>query len=208
MKPRKPPTPKTLKPWDIRSASKGSDTSNELYMAVGRALSAWEGVENALADAFTLLIGAREIVPPVVPAVRAYGAVAGFSGRADMLQAAAEGFFEWIPRGAPHEDHKLTEYRKKLSDEFGDLLDEARGFALRRNEIAHGIVTGGSPPHYLYPPLYSARKYRVRNPDLTMHERASFCYSAIEVHYYEAQFHALENKLHDFNYRLRSVRRS
>ena len=74
-------------PWDIPpTLASGDAGENGMYLAVGRALTAWEYVEEAFADIFATFVGAHESrEPEVVPAFRAYGSVITSRGRADML---------------------------------------------------------------------------------------------------------------------------
>jgi len=76
-------------------ADQGAKMEDEIYAAVGAALSAWEGVEEGLAEIFALFVGAPEAGPASghEPAIRAYGAVNSFSSSLDMVSAAADCFF-------------------------------------------------------------------------------------------------------------------
>jgi hypothetical protein len=96
-KPKSPnvKTPKAPKPWDIRpKGAKGSTTADEVYRAVGMALTSWESIEVVLADIFTIFVGAPLTVVPHAPATMAYGSIIGFRSRASMIEAAASGFFQ------------------------------------------------------------------------------------------------------------------
>ena len=116
-------------PWAVRESSDQGDENEEvLFAAIGRAISKWEELEEDLADLFSLLVGSKELVhDPSNPASRVYGKVPNFSALAEMLDAAAEAFFE-------------NNYAPALAKEFKDVLKSCRGFAARRNEIA-AIVT-------------------------------------------------------------------
>jgi hypothetical protein len=91
-------------PWDVppRPASYCS-TNEELYTAVGEALSGWGYVEDIVADIFAIIVeGAplNEYINSMTPAVRAYGSVVSFEARAEMVQAAADAFFHVNPNHA------------------------------------------------------------------------------------------------------------
>lgn len=88
--PKKPQASPELKPWDRRPWPLFGDADmNELYAAVGRALSQWERYEGHLALLFSAFVTGME----TDIARRAYCAVRTFEGRTDMLRAAAEAFF-------------------------------------------------------------------------------------------------------------------
>lgn len=124
-KPRPPPTPKQPKPWDRPlNAELGDELEDATYAAIGRALSSWERFELAMGGLFSRFLG---VGGDTLPAIRAYGSVTTFRGRADMIQAASEAYFFARPHG-------------DLSPRVASLLKEARGYSPRRNEIAHGIV--------------------------------------------------------------------
>ena len=105
-----------------------------------------------------------------------------------MIEAAAEAAF-WLSEDAPA--------RKALAD----LLREAAKFALRRNEIAHGIAgtyeTGlpafirANPGFVLGPPSYATNKTELR-PGRTLleviHHAPKYAYSAEQIEAFKRQF--------------------
>lgn len=152
-KQRPPPTPPQPKPWDIPLLpSCGDLDKNSTYVAVGMALSQWEYFEGQLGLIYGCLVGD---VRDASPALRAYGAISAFSTRIEMLREASKAFF-------------FTQ-SSLLEEELKSLLDDAKEFATRRNEIAHGIVqsyySGGSSKsgHALGPSKYAARKQALTN---------------------------------------------
>jgi len=127
-------TPKTKKAWDQPSPpTKGDEKQETTFVAVGRALTAWEEFESAFAHLFSEVIG---VSGDNLPAIRAYGAVLTFRGRAEMMEAAAEAYFFEHPQ-------------EKLQRDMKNLLTAAKGFAARRNEIAHGIVRNRMVPSHV-----------------------------------------------------------
>jgi hypothetical protein len=72
--PMKPQTPKQVKPWDAPFARTGDTNEDDLYNAIGRALTDWEFVEKALARIFAAFTG-TVAYPSAGPSVRAYGAL-------------------------------------------------------------------------------------------------------------------------------------
>jgi hypothetical protein len=159
----------------------GAATQDELYIAIGAALSAWELVEEGLAEIFALFVGSPEAGPGPGhdPAIRAFGSVLTFKGRQEMVCAAKEAFFYRAPKDP-------------LVKHFGDLNEEAGGFAGRRNDIAHGrvqIVHGKG--FYLFPGLYNTSKNPIDQP-------AIYAYGPNEVHYYRESFEILSQKLTEY----------
>jgi hypothetical protein len=124
-------------------ATVGDRSRTPIYTAIGRVTTAWEGLEDFLSGLFSQLLGTWH----PVGAGRAYGAIAGFSGRQDMLRAAAEAHFAYQPDTA-------------LEKEFGRLMELCKNASTRRNEVAHGVLIKPSalPGVFLGPPLYTSRK--------------------------------------------------
>jgi hypothetical protein len=124
-------------PWDVPYAAPlrpGVKNEDELFLSVGRALSRWEGLEaemGGLYAAFTTSLDDRYIAP----AIRAFGTVTNTNARAEMISHAAEAFF--YPLGM-----------EELETELKDILKSYRGWAGRRNDIAHGCSTASQHPDY------------------------------------------------------------
>lgn len=102
----------------------GDETPDEIYTAVGWALSGWEMLEMGLVGLFDTLIG---IALDSHASHRAYGAVTIWNIRRDMLRAAAEAYFLEFPN-------------KPLASAVEEEIKFADRYAARRNDIAHGIV--------------------------------------------------------------------
>lgn len=121
-KPKQPKPAKPTEPWEVLPIqAKGDDSADPLFLAVGRALTAWELMDAAQASLFSWLVNSR-----AGAAEAAYGMVASASGRCDMVLAAASEIF-------PPDAELLLEIEKTISD--------IRRAAGRRNDIAHGVVT-------------------------------------------------------------------
>ncbi len=216
-KPKKLPTPPARKSWDIRPLQpEGSPTEDDVYLAVGRALTAWERIEVQLSELYLFFIGRHYSYPneyrrTVTASLRAYGSVNGFITRFEMIEKAGDIFFhprQFGPLQNRELDLKLIEQEKKLQSRFSTIVEETRGFVARRNEIAHGIVGGvrtspipSSPQTYfLSPPYYNSRKYpRGRDEkSRTIFETATYHYTAEDVDYYRNQFCELRKKILEF----------
>jgi hypothetical protein len=144
-------------PWDIRPGARWADRDpKELFAAIGEALTEWENVEAALASLFAVFVSARKNASFWSPAIQAYGSIASFKSRCDMIRIAADAYFST---------------RKSITDtkkHFKELLDLAGNYSARRNEIAHGKVSevfwydkrkrAKSHGFYLLPSLFNPRK--------------------------------------------------
>lgn len=147
-----------------------------IFTAVGEALTEWENAEAILALLFGVFLGEEGVS---LAAQRAYGSVASFSGRLDLLKGAASGYFE----RHPHEDHEAA---------FKSLAKNALRASARRNEIAHGSVTlyprwcaaEDTVGYLLMPASYSS----VKNDD---HWEPKYAYNAETIHQYGRQFRDL-----------------
>jgi hypothetical protein len=135
-------------PWDVRPwAIDGEKNENDLFVAVGKALSHWELAEQSIAGLFTLVTVGRYFAPSA-PALQAYSSVASTGNRIRLVRAALEGWLrEWS--ACPFGTNALAP------------LTECDGWAARRNDVAHGladmfpdeIVRGW----FLVPGIYSRR---------------------------------------------------
>ncbi|KAF0128503.1 MAG: hypothetical protein FD152_2312, partial [Xanthobacteraceae bacterium] len=126
-------------------APRGTEVMDDVFRAVGAALTQWEFVETAFAELFGTLLGA-----PGGSAARAYGVVTTSGARRDMISQAAQGEF-------PHDEVLLAQIK--------DVLSIAEVGSQRRNEIAHGAVMrltdrGEDRGCYLIPPTYVSKKFR------------------------------------------------
>jgi hypothetical protein len=204
-KPAKTPTIPELKPWDIRRLSPtGSATAEEVYQAVGHALSKWEFAETQFSDLYLCFIDAYYGRPygisPRRAALRAYGSVVSFASRAEIVETAGKVFFN--ERRRPLNDReanaRVLEYEKRVSVELVPLLKELRGFCARRNEIAHGIVGGARGQFYLSPSDFNPRKRPLTVERRTQFESALYHYSADDIDYYRREFERLAQKILDY----------
>jgi hypothetical protein len=182
---RPPPTPKKRNPWDTPGFPDDGDAKPDMtYAAVGRALSQWEKFESELAELFAVFAGG---VPTSLPAVRAYGSIQTFRGRADMIEAAAEGFFAVFPDD-------------DLATRINDFMIRARNFSPRRNDIAHGVVhtavwPSGQKGSGLFPAKYATKKNTLQVPfdPAAKGQRLTYAYTSAEIDSMRQQFQALED---------------
>jgi hypothetical protein len=187
MPPRKPkpPTPKASNPWDIpeRPTTPTKDP-NDIFRAIGDALSSWESVEHYTAMIFTLLVAENPPKLPLPhsgPAVRAYGSVVSFQARAAMVEAAARAFFYLHP----HQKHE---------DRLKKLMKAANGWSARRNDIAHGNVAGcpwDLNQCLLWPSDYNSKKYSVER-------RPAYLYNDAQIMDFRNGFYGLSDQMGKF----------
>jgi hypothetical protein len=147
-------------PWDIPPPPAIGDASEDItFASIGRALTRWEEFEVMLASLFSTLVGTDD---NTAPAIRAYGSVITFRGRADLIRAAAEVHFMLFPNEA-------------LQKTFNSFVNQLTNHACaRRNEIAHGIVRpfvsvidGKTTRTFcLFPPYYAANKNEIDRIEL------------------------------------------
>jgi hypothetical protein len=166
-------------PWDVAPwPDQGNETADEIFRAVGEALSSWELIEQGIATIFTVVtVGGYYAASE--PAIRAYGSVANSRSRVQMVRAAAESWFHQWP-DCP------------LETNIKDLLNECEKWSARRNEIAHGIVDRLTDQWingwYLFPGLYSIKKRPLGG-------RAAYRYTAKNIEEYARGFTDLYNRL-------------
>jgi hypothetical protein len=171
------PKPPELKPWNRRPWAVAGDTdASILYAAVGRALSQWERLEAQLSLLFSAFVSGHNSEA----ARRAYVAVRTFEGRAEMLRAVSETWFDSHPNA-------------ELLDDFKKVLSGISSFAPNRNDIAHGVVDfwtpSGAPADFetpnfgwaLYPSYASFKDRDVRNVP-------KYCYTSAEIGHFEKEF--------------------
>ena len=133
-----------------RDSEEGEKTGEPLYVRVGMALSAWERLEDELGFLF-----ARFMEAPYPLAERVYGSFVGKGTKIPALEAASESAFA------------LKRVTQEDKMEWKTLLKHYGMGMVRRNEIAHGVVSsvsigGGGKPSisgwYLVPVWHRAKK--------------------------------------------------
>jgi hypothetical protein len=80
---------KKSNPWDVLPREPyGDETEDALYLAVGKALTAWEELDNEQGSLFAVIVLSQDSA-----ANAAYGSVASGPGRGSMVIAAADQIF-------------------------------------------------------------------------------------------------------------------
>jgi hypothetical protein len=113
----------------------GDDSDDTTFAGVGRVVTEWEHVELEFSYLYSLFVGKHE----ALEALREYGEGAVFTHRVDKLVKAHEKFCPRIPD-------------QDLEVEFFRLIDLAKKFSDRRNDVAHGVVR---PIQWTRPPPHS-----------------------------------------------------
>jgi hypothetical protein len=177
-------------PWDIPPApSVGDRDENNLFAAIGRALTEWEQVEAACAELFAIVVSVSNKSTHQAPAIRAYGTVISFPARCEMLKAAADAYF-----------HRRKKKKVQFSGRLMKLLNDCQQFSARRNEIAHGRVInvvrsrGNKNKQIgflLIPSFYNPKKYKIDRI-------VTYQYSSKEVIYFSQEFTKLYLQVYAF----------
>jgi hypothetical protein len=107
--------------WN-RSAirDRGDENEEQVFRAVGRALTSWEKLEEGFAWLFTTIL---QSPGSSAAARRVYGSITTSHGRREALRAAAE-----ITLGSQHQTA------------FNQLIKNFADASARRDDIAHGVV--------------------------------------------------------------------
>jgi hypothetical protein len=167
-------------PFDrMPTLDRGSDTEEEVWLAVGKALTRWEQAETQIAWVFNDLMQPPPGRPEIhEPGARAYAAVITSNGRLDMLQAASDAYFD--------PDLGLEPANRYAQRVLNHLIKIARKLGTRRNEIAHALVSPASftgPGFYLSPPLHSSK--------IDVLWQGHYHYTAAQVETYAERFSIL-----------------
>jgi hypothetical protein len=191
-------------PWDIpysRKMKRGDLSEQTLYLAVGKALTKWEGLEAEIAGLFGVLTIGSEYWY-YKPALRAFGAVNSTVSRADMIFHAADAFFA-------HFSAVTDVYLETLplQAELKEVMKAYSGWAARRNDLAHGYVTANTTIDYesggtdlittylLCPSHGNSKKW-------PLDWEPKYQYRADEIDAFSESFEELDKRVNDFATRL------
>ena len=166
-------------PWDVPPfPEKGANAPEPVYQAVGKALTYWDLVEQAIGGLFTFVTTGK-FFDASDPTLRAYGSIVGTSARIQMVRAAVESWAQRYP------DCDLV-------GTCHDLLRDCERWSARRNDIAHGRVdclADAFPKGWLlFPGLYSAKKRSVEG-------KSKYRYTAEHIEEYTEGFCDLQRRI-------------
>jgi len=126
-------------------APAGDFDPREIQRAIGSYLTSWEMTEVSFAYLFNATVR-PDLNSEAIR--RAYGSITSARTRKGMIEEGAKVFFKAFPENS-------------LAKKLRDLLKVYDSAATRRNEVAHGIILAGLPPHtgwYLEANMYSSRR--------------------------------------------------
>jgi hypothetical protein len=136
------------KPWDRPVGSltpnrMGDQTAEPLFSALGKAVSAWEGVQAATSSLyFAMRIGCAPTETD--PGFNAFGGLNQVHKRRKELEKRSRSF---LTQDFGHNVEAVVRFRAELKN----VLSAFVGWAERRNDIAHGYVTEAQSPDYYDP---------------------------------------------------------
>ncbi len=170
-------------PWGVLPTPAVWDRDiDDIYRAVGEALSEWERLEFACLELYIALLASKNL-----GAGQGYGSVVAFSGRIELLKTAFAAF--------PYTD------QPGFADEFvglGALLTEIDRLSARRNEIAHGVASdvtiGGRRGFLLLHAGYATNKQSLDN-----HSLGKYAYGSGEILIYARRFAERESLVQKYS---------
>jgi len=167
----------------------GDREDTPIYTALGKAVSAWEGVNAAIASLFhSLHAGAEQ-------EVEAFGGVLKVHERAKALRSLAANFFDADFGERRDEAARL---KKSMQNVTGAYCE----WAARRNELAHGHVTEARSPDYSSEEQPIVTVYAL----LPSHARlGSWSHAEPKFNYLAAEIEMLARRFHELDARIETV---
>jgi hypothetical protein len=172
----------------------GDVRQEQIFEAVGLALSMWETAEGHFAGLFATLLGDTQFS---VGARRVYGSIGTSHGRREALRHAAEVYFDSsnVPQ---HERDIFVKIIKSFSLAAG-----------RRDDIAHGVAHGvsiNSQSHgcFLFPPEYNSERnflwmHKKIDEDTASLLREKYRYTSLDIRLFAGKFGELGIKALEYN---------
>lgn len=181
----------------------GDREAEPLYTALGRAVSDWEGV-NAVTAALhraLMLDGDRDSFSSVE--IEAFGGLNNIHKRAKKLSDLSGKFFSAVFGDQQDE-------AEEICNAISPLFAAYRGWAERRNDLAHGYVTRADGPDYYNEdqPIvttYALCPSHARTPKWP-HGEPEYNYVAEEISAFAAAFRALDVKIEVLANRIEALR--
>jgi hypothetical protein len=181
-------------------AAQGSASQDDVFLAVGAALSAWESAESALATLYVIMCDGETGTAKAL--ARTFGAITSSASRREAIREAAEIYFgqHW----------SMPTVKKRLSR----MLDAIGEASRRRDEIAHGQAYGYSVNNishgfFLFASAYISSRnnaYPQGDPsDPFFLSTAKYRYSAAEIREFERRFNALRDAIFQYLISIRKI---
>ncbi|NML29712.1 hypothetical protein [Paraburkholderia antibiotica] len=193
-------SPFSKKYWEAPSpATVGSKSQDEIFRAVGAALSAWESAESALVTLYLILCECES--GSYVAVRRTFGSIVSGGARREAIKAAAEIYF------GHHWKAKAGKRLRSLIDAFGEA-------SRRRDEIAHGqaysfTVNSRSYGNFLFASEYIANRnhpYPQANAeDPFSGTTAKYHYRAEDVLVFASKFSALRDAVWQYTFSIKKI---
>jgi hypothetical protein len=185
----------------IDGTKQGDDDSDKIFCGVGRALAAWEDVEERLSIWFLTLAKAESDEQAEI-LYRAFGAVGSPEAKIEILRAASRAYFanDW--------------HRKEIGGIFEQVAKAIRGASHRRNEIAHcrignfngwvvtdplNVLQKIDKGLFLIPPRYASKHNEAPPKKWTENLLATYgnlyAYNSADLHTFRGKFLQLSQEL-------------
>jgi hypothetical protein len=183
-------------PWDRPPGSsapnrQGDYFAEPIFTALGRALSAWEGV-NAAANSLFHALHSHMAPADRDAATKAYDGQHKTHDRAQILRVAGEEFLTADFKEMRDEAAKFKRRHKELVGQYVE-------WAARRNDLAHGYVTEAQSPDYSREDQPIVTVYALlpshARVDRWYHEEPEWNYLATEIEEIARRFRFLDDEL-------------
>jgi hypothetical protein len=182
----------------------GDDDPDKIYCAVGRALAAWEEVEDQLSWTF-ITMGGASAADTAHLLHRSIGAIESTTAKISVIKAAADVYF------------RTHRNRREISGPLEMAMKAVLGASHRRNEIAHCRVkhiparekgtrfarARQDMGWFLIAPDYSHRHNKMIfdiDPSLPhILRKANYIYTSKDINAFREKFYSLSTELDDYN---------
>ena len=169
----------------------GDNSPESIYCALGRSLSAWEGV-NAALDSLFYSLQSRINPGEIENSIKTFATVHKTHDRAKSIREAAD---EFLMGDFGEERAKAAKIRKKLKSTLARYV----GWVARRNDLAHGYVTEAQGPDYTLDEQPIVTSYALlpshARPDRWYNSEPDWNYLALEIFEFAQHFSHLDDTL-------------
>lgn len=183
----------------------GDATPDLIYHALGRAVSNWEGVQAATGSMFVSLQIRAPDNTETLRKINTFSEVLNVHERAKILKNEFLSFLNFT---------KITGNAKaSLKADFKDLMSSYRGWAERRNDLAHGYVMKSAAEDFaepdeecrieecwhLTPSCARDSKWGIQEPYLDRPGEPLYVYTSDDINLFADNFQDLDNNLEFFS---------
>lgn len=179
------------RPLNSQIPNRPGDLSAEpLFLALGKAVSAWEGVQAATSSLY-FSMSTQELDMDENPLFQAFGGMSLIHNRHKELMKKSEEFLSKLPKHHTGAGNFRLRIKKVMASYVG--------WAERRNDIAHGYVTEAHAPDYDDPaqPIITVYSLCPSHARLSSwgHGEPEYNYVASELDEFSRQFRALDDRI-------------